>query len=105
MEPDRQMEIQLGHMCNNRCVFCVSGQRTERREAFPVEADPILAAIREARESGMKKLTLLGGEPTIQPQFFNILKYAIGLGFEEIVLFTNGVKTARPSFMDEVIAT
>jgi MoaA/NifB/PqqE/SkfB family radical SAM enzyme len=105
MEPSRQMEIQLGHMCNNRCVFCVSGQRTQRREAFPLAADPILARIREAYDSGMRKLTLLGGEPTIQPQFLNILKTAVGMGFEEIVIFTNGVKTARESFMDEVLAT
>jgi MoaA/NifB/PqqE/SkfB family radical SAM enzyme len=105
MEPTQQMEIQLGHMCNNRCVFCVSGQRTARREAFPLEADPILSRIRDAWDSGMRKLTLLGGEPTIQPEFMNILRTAVGLGFEEIVIFTNGVKTARPSFMDEVLAT
>jgi MoaA/NifB/PqqE/SkfB family radical SAM enzyme len=105
MEPNQQMEIQLGHMCNNRCVFCVSGQRTAMREAFPLLADPILLRIKEGYDSGMRKLTLLGGEPTIQPEFLNILKAAVGMGFEEIVLFTNGVKTARESFMDEVLAT
>lgn len=105
MEPDRQIEVQLGHMCNNRCVFCVSGQRTAMREAFPVEASPILEHIRKARSQGMRKLTLLGGEPTIQPEFMNILRYAVSLGFEEIVIFTNGVKTARESFIDEVLAT
>jgi MoaA/NifB/PqqE/SkfB family radical SAM enzyme len=105
MEPNQQMEIQLGHMCNNRCVFCVSGQRTAMREAFPLEADPIINKIREAYDGGMRKLTLLGGEPTIQPQFINILKASVAMGFEEIVLFTNGVKTARESFMDEVLAT
>ena len=42
MEPDRQIEIQLGHMCNNRCVFCVSGQRTTLGEAGPMPAEPIL---------------------------------------------------------------
>jgi MoaA/NifB/PqqE/SkfB family radical SAM enzyme len=105
MEPSQQMEIQLGHMCNNRCVFCVSGQRTAMREAFPIVADPILARIKEAYDGGMRKLTLLGGEPTIQPGFMNILRSAVAMGFEEIVIFTNGVKTARPGFMDEVLAT
>ncbi len=104
MEPNRQMEIQLGHMCNNRCVFCVSGQRTAMREALPLSADPIVQSIREQHAAGMRKLTILGGEPTIQPEFMNIMKEAVGLGFEEIVLFTNGVKTARLSFLDEILA-
>jgi MoaA/NifB/PqqE/SkfB family radical SAM enzyme len=105
MEPDRQMEIQLGHMCNNRCVFCVSGQRTAMREAFPLESAPVMEKIREGYAQGIRKLTLLGGEPTIQPEFMNIVRFAVGLGFEEIVIFTNGVKTAREAFVDEVLAT
>lgn len=105
MEPDRQFEIQLGHMCNNRCVFCVSGQRTAMREAFPLEADPIVEKLREGRAQGMRKVTLLGGEPTLQPGFLEVVRAAVGLGFEEVVLFTNGVKTARGAFVDEVLAT
>jgi MoaA/NifB/PqqE/SkfB family radical SAM enzyme len=105
VEPDRQFEIQLGHMCNNRCVFCVSGQRTAMREAFPIEAEPVLEKLREGRALGMRKVTLLGGEPTIQPGFFDVVRGAVAMGFDEVVLFTNGVKTARLSFVDEVLAT
>ena len=92
-------------MCNNRCVFCVSGQRTAMREAFPIEADPVIAKLREGRAQGMRKVTLLGGEPTLQPGFFDVVRGAVALGFEEVVLFTNGVKTARLQFVDEVLAT
>ncbi len=67
MEPTRQVEIQLGHMCNNRCVFCVSGQRTEMGEAGPLDASPALRAIEDAFASGHPKTTLLGGEPRRQP--------------------------------------
>jgi MoaA/NifB/PqqE/SkfB family radical SAM enzyme len=105
VEPDRQLEIQLGHMCNNRCVFCVSGQRTELREAMPVSGDPVLERLRAARGEGIRKITLLGGEPTIQPDFLRIVRGAVDLGFEEIVIFTNGVKTARGTFVDEILET
>ena len=105
MEPDRQVEIQLGHMCNNRCVFCVSGQRTAMREAFPLPEAPILAKLDEARAKGHEKLTLLGGEPTLQPTFFKVLQHAVSLGFSEIVIFTNGVKTANAEFVDRILAT
>ena len=105
MEPDKQVEIQLGHMCNNRCVFCVSGQRTAMGEAFPLEVEPILARIREAWERGHRKITLLGGEPTLQPGFMRVVRECVDLGFEDIVIFTNGVKTARAAVIDEVRAT
>ncbi|MEI8257116.1 MAG: radical SAM protein [Deltaproteobacteria bacterium] len=105
MEPDRQIEIQLGHMCNNRCVFCVSGQRTAMREAFPMPAAPVLERLRSARAEGIHKVTLLGGEPTLQPEFMDVVREAVALGFDEVVLFTNGVKTARAEFVDEILAT
>jgi MoaA/NifB/PqqE/SkfB family radical SAM enzyme len=104
MEPKTQAEIQLGHMCNNRCVFCVSGQETGFGHAGPLPVEPILERISEAFERGHRKLTLLGGEPTLQPGFKRVVAHAVELGFEEIVLFTNGVKTARESFIDEVMA-
>jgi MoaA/NifB/PqqE/SkfB family radical SAM enzyme len=92
-------------MCNNRCVFCVSGQRTEQREAFPVLGDPVIERLRDARGRGIEKVTLLGGEPTIQPDFLRIVRSAVDLGFREIVIFTNGVKTARAGFVDEILGT
>ena len=69
MEPGSQIEIQLGHMCNNRCVFCVSGQRTGMGMARPLAAEPILERIAQAYAEGHRKITLLGGEPTLQPAF------------------------------------
>jgi len=92
-------------MCNNRCVFCVSGQRTGLGEAKPLEAEPILERVREARAEGHTRITLLGGEPTLQPAFFDVVRECVRLGFDEIVIFTNGAKTARAAFIDDVLAT
>src|SRR5206468_645236 len=35
-----KFEIQLGHLCNNRCVFCSSGQLTAMKIARPVPLEP-----------------------------------------------------------------
>ena len=67
--------------------------------------EPILARIRQAREAGHSKITLLGGEPTLQPGFMEIVTGTVALGFEEIVLFTNGAKTARLELVDAIRAT
>jgi MoaA/NifB/PqqE/SkfB family radical SAM enzyme len=105
VEPIRQFEIQLGHMCNNRCVFCVSGQQTALRNALPLEAAPLVEKLREGFSQGMRKVTFLGGEPTLQPEFMTCVREAVALGYDEIVIFTNGAKTARAEFIDEVLAT
>src|SRR5689334_14868887 len=105
MEPKKQVEIQLGHMCNNRCVFCVSGQETALGRARPLRVEPILEEISKAYATGHRKLTLLGGEPTLQPGFMDVVRHSVALGFDEIVIFTNGAKTARAAYIDEILAT
>ena len=103
-QPNRQIEIQLGHLCNNRCVFCVSGQLSELKRAPQLPDEPIRRQLAKARESGAKKVTFLGGEPTIQRSFLPLLAYTVELDFDEIVIFTNGVMTTRGSFRDRTLA-
>ena len=64
-----QVEIQLGHLCNNRCVFCVSGQLTAQGRARPLPTAPALAALDAAAARGARTVTFLGGEPTLQASF------------------------------------
>jgi len=99
-----KFEIQLGHLCNNRCVFCSSGQLTAMKIARTIELDPIIAAIEEARANGATHLTFLGGEPTIHKGFLQALERAVELGFGHIVIFTNGVMFPHPGFIESVCA-
>ena len=99
-----QLEIQLGHLCNNRCVFCVSGQLTSRGEAPFLRVSELTRALDEGWAAGHRRVTLLGGEPTIQPYFMEVLRHAVALGFE-VVVFSNGSKPGRTDLVDEVAAT
>ncbi|MCO4760780.1 MAG: radical SAM protein [Myxococcales bacterium] len=101
-QPSRQVEVQLGHLCNNRCVFCVSGQLSEQKRAPQLAEAPIRRQLKEARDAGATKITLLGGEPTLQRSFLPLLQFAVDLDFDEIVIFTNGVMTPRDSFRARV---
>lgn len=103
-QPDKQIEVQLGHLCNNRCVFCVSGQLSELKRAPQLPVEPIARQIRDARAGGAEKITFLGGEPTIQRSFPELLQLAVDLDFDEICVFTNGVMTPRKSFRERVMA-
>jgi MoaA/NifB/PqqE/SkfB family radical SAM enzyme len=99
-----RFEIQLGHLCNNRCVFCSSGQLTAMKIARPVPIEPIIEALEHARAAGATHLTFLGGEPTIHKHFLEAVAKAVALGFEHIVIFTNGVMFPHPGFIDSVTA-
>src|SRR4029079_12899018 len=99
-----KFEIQLGHLCNNRCVFCSSGQLTAMKIARAVPIEPILEALEAARAAGAWHLTFLGGEPTTHKRFLDALRKAVDLGFEHIVIFTNGVMFPHPGFIDSVTA-
>lgn len=99
-----QFEIQLGHLCNNRCVFCSSGQLTEMKLARPVPFEPIMKAISEARAAGAARLIFLGGEPTLHKRFVEVLAESKKLGFEEIVIFTNGVRLPTKGFVESIVA-
>jgi MoaA/NifB/PqqE/SkfB family radical SAM enzyme len=99
-----RFEIQLGHLCNNRCVFCSSGQLTAMKIARAVPIEPIIEALEAARAAGAKHLTFLGGEPTTHKGFLDALRKAVELGFEHIVIFTNGVMFPHPGFIDSVLA-
>lgn len=104
MEPKERFEIQLSHVCNNRCVFCVSGQMTELRMASPTPLDELKQRFDEAAARGITKVTILGGEPTIHATFFPILAHALALGFETIEIFTNGARLDKRDFIDRVMA-
>lgn len=98
----QQIEVQLGHMCNNVCLFCVSGQLTQQRLAKRIPLESIVGVLEEARARGVDRVTFLGGEPTIQPSFLPALTRAVELGFSEIIIFTNLVRGREPRFLETV---
>jgi hypothetical protein len=97
-------ELQLGHLCNDRCVFCVSGLLTSRGKAPLLAVDDLHRALEGAAASGYRRVTLLGGEPTIQPYFLDVVRRAVALGLE-VVVFSNGSKAGRTDLVDRVAAT
>src|SRR5262249_48498598 len=77
---------------------------TELKLAKPIPLDPIIAAIEEARAKGARRVTFLGGEPTLHKGFLAALRRTVELGFPEVVIFTNGVLLPQPGFIDSVVA-
>ena len=83
--------LMLNHRCNNDCRFCYLGNKKKTaNRPFP----EIKKIIEEAPE---KKITLFGGEPTINPFFFTIVDLLQRKG-KKIKMTTNARKFSERTF-------
>jgi MoaA/NifB/PqqE/SkfB family radical SAM enzyme len=92
----KRTDIKIGFRCNNRCKFCVQGDKREllaAKDFKEIEKD-----LREAFGKGKTEVVLTGGEPTLHPDFLKIIKLAKSAGFKNIQIQTNGRMFAYPDF-------
>ncbi|OIO11585.1 MAG: hypothetical protein AUJ52_01810 [Elusimicrobia bacterium CG1_02_63_36] len=97
----KRIDIKLGFSCNNRCRFCVQGDKRERFQSRPLER--VLTDLREGREGGACEVVLTGGEPTLQPTLLQAIREAKRLGYSNIQVQTNGRRFFYGNFCDELI--
>lgn len=88
-----QIEINVGRLCNNACVFCANGA-LPAGERTQVGREVIEGELRRRAAEGYTSLGFLGGEPTIYPGIEEVIATARGLGFTRIALCTNGRRLA-----------
>ncbi|MBT3193208.1 MAG: radical SAM protein [Verrucomicrobia bacterium] len=93
--------LKISHVCNNNCLFCLDAERLPSRCFEPTAL--LATTILEAHNSGHERLILSGGEPTIHPQFVDIVRYAFKVGFPQIQTITNGRMLSYPSFAESVV--
>lgn len=91
--------IEVTDACNLSCPVCYaesSPQRQTHRSLVQIEA-MLDAVVRNEAEPDIVQIS--GGEPTIHPQFFEILDAAKRRPIKHLMLNTNGVRIARePDF-------
>jgi MoaA/NifB/PqqE/SkfB family radical SAM enzyme len=80
--------IVAGYECNNNCRFCYDGGY--KRTLSPMTTQQIKSELSLARERGSTFVDILGGEPTIRRDIFELVRYCKRIGFKTISLTTNG---------------
>src|SRR6186713_529804 len=80
---------ELTYACNLACVHCLSSSgRRDPRELSTAEAE---AVIDELQRMQVFYVNVGGGEPTVRPDFWHLLDYAIGHDVG-VKFSTNGIK-------------
>lgn len=88
------LEIELTSVCNWHCDFCynvwkVSDDYTPHLSERHLPLTVARSILDEAHQNQCMRIRFSGGEPTLHPQFDELVNYAGSLGFR-IELFTNG---------------
>ncbi len=82
-----RLDLKSGFSCNNRCTFCVQG---DKREHIPDRTTDELRALLEARAGTVSGVVFTGGEVTLRSDLVELVRYARGLGYRSIQIQTNG---------------
>ncbi len=93
--------LDLTNRCNLRCPICFANANAA---GYVYEPDfdtvvKMMKFLREERPVPTPAIQFAGGEPTIYPRFFDVIRKAKELGFPQIQVATNGILIANdPTF-------
>jgi radical SAM superfamily enzyme YgiQ (UPF0313 family) len=88
LEAGRHAMLMLdpSYACNSSCTYCcTSGFR-----ASPMDLEAAAGAVKAAAETGVRRVDIGGGEPTMLPWLPDLVRRCAGLGMTEVGVVTNG---------------
>ncbi|MCI7068513.1 MAG: radical SAM protein [Mollicutes bacterium] len=91
--------LTLNRTCNLRCKWCYA-RDTEYKSSLTMSKDLAFELIDFFDSINVKHIILIGGEPTIHPDFFEILEYAKEKKVK-CALVTNGLMFKNDEFIDK----
>ncbi len=96
-----RLDLKLGFSCNNRCVFCVQG---DKRARLPDLSTAEALREIEAGRAGCDELVLTGGEVTIRKDLPELVAAAKSLGYRRVQVQTNGRMLSRWNRLGRLVA-
>lgn len=97
----RDIDINVGRVCNNNCRFCM----TQDPDVVPrfADFDDLKRDVIYAAKRGYENVTFLGGEPTIYPRIMELVSLARRNGFETIHIVSNGRRFSDKVFLERLL--
>jgi radical SAM protein with 4Fe4S-binding SPASM domain len=92
----RNVYLYITEACQLRCEHCYMGERLDRALKMPLPQ--IIETLATWRRLGGSKLTILGGEPTLHPDYCASIRAAGQLGYEHVITTTNAQPKALRKF-------
>jgi uncharacterized radical SAM superfamily Fe-S cluster-containing enzyme len=96
--------IEISDHCNLRCPTCYAGSGPERLSHRTMEEVIAMLDAVIASEGEADVVQISGGEPTLHPQFFDILDAAKARPIKHLMVNTNGLRIAQDAAFAERLA-
>ncbi|MFB3828633.1 MAG: tetraether lipid synthase Tes [Bryobacteraceae bacterium] len=95
--------VDLTNRCNLTCPVCFANANVQGYLYEPSyeQIRGMLQALREEKPVSGRIVQFSGGEPTIHPRFFDILKLAKEMGFSHLQIATNGLTFTDLEFAEK----
>ncbi len=95
--------VEITDMCNLSCPVCYSESSPERLTHRSMEQIEFMLDCVVRNEGEPDVVQISGGEPTIHPQFFDVLDAAKRRPIKHLMVNTNGIKIANdPAFAERL---
>ena len=96
----KRVDIKVGFSCNNRCKFCVQGNK--RKQYDDRETSEVKRILKEAQDDH-EGVVFTGGEATLRDDLPELVQYANDLTFQTIQIQSNGRRFAYKGYCKELI--
>lgn len=96
-----KVEILLGWVCNNNCMFCSVGHKLSERKIK--DWNLVRKHIDYGKSVNSETISFSGGEPTIINYLEEAVKYSKKLGFKTIEIQSNGRMFSYPDFAKNIV--
>ena len=96
--------IEVNEACNLTCPVCFADSSVKREAHRPLAEIERMLDILVASEGEPDLCQISGGEPTLHPQFFEILAAARARPIRHLMINTNGLRIAREAGFAEKLA-
>jgi molybdenum cofactor biosynthesis enzyme MoaA len=99
------LTIETGFTCNSRCHYCtqLDYRVIPQADRLDLSTEQIRQRILWASQNGYDQIGFSGGEPTIRPDFLELIALAKSHDFERIGVTTNGRMFAYRDFTEKAM--
>ena len=98
----KRADIKVGFSCNNRCKFCVQGEK--RYKYGDKSTEQIKKELINAKQKrDCQGVVFTGGEPTLRKDIAELVSFAKRLGFKLIQIQSNGRMFAYKDFCQNLV--
>src|SRR4029450_12450287 len=84
--------LELTNRCNLRCVHCYADSHPGSGFRDVLTTAQYATLMTEAHDLGCRKIQLIGGEPQLHPEFYELLGATKRIGYEFVEVFSNLTK-------------